>query len=196
MSAVILFTAAFVSGQLLPSKPVKQTKTVTKAKTTTPAKTTPSGKATAKAKSAAPAKAGSLKIIKEGVGIEGIAVGKSTSGDVVKKFGKVYRWEVNKKYSNQMTYDNAGVSFYFCQNDKREEIFLIEIKSPFNGKTSRGVTLGKSTLEDTQKIYGKPTEGTQYKGIHFYYNRYGKRNLISEIDIVENTGLRQCDAKK
>lgn len=137
-----------------------------------------------------------LKVIKEGVGIDGISVGRSTSKEVIKKFGKVYRWEINKKYSYQMTYDTAGVSFYFCQNDKTEEIFLIEIKSPYKGKTSRGVTLGKSSLEETKKIYGKPIEGTQYKGIHFYYNRYGNRNLISAIDIVENSGLRQCDAKK
>lgn len=155
----------------------------------------PMAKVTA-AKTSKTVKPVGLKVIKEGSGIDGIVVGKSTSKDVIKKFGKVYRWEVNKKYSYQMTYDSAGVSFYFCQNDKTEEIFLIEIKSPYKGKTSRGVTLGKSTLEETQKIYGKPIEGTQYKGVHFYYNRYGNRNLISAIDIVENAGLRQCDAKK
>ncbi len=137
-----------------------------------------------------------LRLIREGVGVDGIAVGKSTSGDVVKKYGKVYRWEVNKKYSYQMTYDKAGVSFYFCQNDKREQIFLIELKSPFMGKTSRGVTLGKSTKEETEKVYGKPRDGFEYPGINFYYNRYGKRNIITEIDITEKSGIRQCDAKK
>jgi len=136
------------------------------------------------------------RLIKEGVGIDGIKVGKSTSEDVIKKFGKVYRWEVNKKYSYQMTYDSAGVSFYFCQNDKREEIFLIEIKSPYKGRTDRGIILGKSTKEETEKIYGKPRDGFEYKGINFYYNRYGKRTLITEIDILENKGIRQCDAKK
>lgn len=136
-----------------------------------------------------------LNVIKEGVGIEGIKVGKSTSADVIKKFGKVYRWEVNKKYSYQMTYA-AGVSFYICQNDKREEIFLIEIKAPYKGITSRGVILGKSTKEETEKIYGNPKNGFEYPGVSFYYNGYGKRNLISEIDITENSGLRQCDAKK
>ncbi len=137
-----------------------------------------------------------LKVIREGVGIDGIVVGRSTSADVIKKYGKVYRWEINKKYSYQMTYSELGLSFYLCQNDKREEIFLIEIKSPFKGKTSKGVTLARSTKEETEKIYGKPKEGFQYPGIHFYYNKYGNRNLITEIDIVEKTGLRQCDAKK
>lgn len=174
----VLFSAAFVSGQFLPAKPAKPTKP-----------------AAAKAKPAA-AKTNGLKIIKEGIGIDGIIVGKSTSKDVIKKFGKVYRWEVNKKYSYQMTYPEAGVSFYFCQNDKTEEIFLIEIKSPYKGKTSRGITLGRSTKEETEKIYGKPKDGFEYPGINFYYNRYGNRNLITEIDIVERSGLRQCDAKK
>lgn len=137
-----------------------------------------------------------LKIIREGVGIDRIVVGRSTSADVIKTYGKVYRWEINKRYSYQMTYPELGLSFYMCQNDKREEIFLIEIKSPFKGKTSKGVTLARSTKEEAEKIYGKPKEGFQYPGVHFYYNKYGNRNLITEIDIVEKTGLRQCDAKK
>lgn len=137
-----------------------------------------------------------LKVIKEGSGIDGIVVGKSTAADVVKKYGKVYRWEINKKYSFQMTYPDKGLSFYMCQNDQREQIFLIEIKAPFKGKTSKGVTLAKSTKEETEKIYGRPKDGFEYPGIHFYYNRYGKKNLITEIDIIEKTGLRQCDAKK
>ncbi len=137
-----------------------------------------------------------LNIVKEGVGIEGIKVGRSTSADVVKKFGKRYRREVNKKYSNQMTYDRLGLSFYTCQSDKRSVIFLIEIKAPYKAKTSRGVTLGLSTKEETEKIYGKPSEGFEYRGINFYYNKYGKRNLITGIDIKERSGMRQCDQQK
>ena len=137
-----------------------------------------------------------LNIIREGVGIDGIRVGRSTSADVIKKFGKVYRWEVNKKYSYQMTYDSLGLSFYMCQADKSEVIFLIEIKSPYKGKTSRGIILGKSTKEETEKIYGKPSDGFEYPGVNFYYNRYGKRNLITEIDILERSGMRQCKTAK
>jgi len=137
-----------------------------------------------------------LNVIREGVGIEGIRVGKSTSNDVIKRFGRVYRWEKNKKYSFQMTYDAHGLSFYMCQSDKSAVIFLIEIKSPYKGKTSRGVVLGKSTKEETEKIYGKPRDGFEYKGVNFYYNKYGKRKVITEIDILENTGIRQCDARK
>lgn len=194
-----MLSTGFTFGQFVkqsPAKPTPVKPATTKAVQTKPTTAKPS---TAKSSAAKPgtAKPSSLlKVIKEGEGIEGIKVGKSTSKDVIKKFGKVYRWEVNKKYSYQMTYDSAGLSFYFCQNDKREEIFLIEIKSPFKGKTSKGVTLGKSTKEETEKIYGSPKDGFEYKGINFYYNRYGKRTLITEIDITENSGLRQCDAKK
>lgn len=137
-----------------------------------------------------------LNVIKEGVGIEGIKVGKSTSKDVLKKFGSRPRRELNKKYSGQLTYDRLGLSFYYCQSDKKETIFLIEIKAPYKGKTSKGVILGQSTKEETEKIYGKPRNGFEYKGVNFYYNRYGRRNVISEIDVVESKGLRQCDAKR
>jgi len=137
-----------------------------------------------------------LRAIKEGVGVGGIRVGKSTSADVIKKYGKSFRREINKKYSYQLTYDRAGLSFYFCQNDIRDEVFLIEIKAPFMGRTSRGVVLGRSTKEETEKIYGKSPDGFKYKGVHFYYNKYGRRNLITEIDVVENSGIRQCGEKK
>lgn len=95
-----------------------------------------------------------------------------------------------------MTYDSLGLSFYMCQADKTEAIFLIEIKSPYKGKTSRGIILGKSTKEETEKIYGKPSDGFEYPGVNFYYNRYGKRTLITEIDILEKSGMRQCKAAK
>lgn len=130
--------------------------------------------------------------IYEGKGIEGITVGKSSMNDVARKFGKNYRWEVNKKYSYQMTYDRLGVAFYMCQSDKKKEIFLIEIKSPFKAKTSKGVVLGKTTKEETEKIYGKPEKGFEYRGINFYYNTFGTRRVISEIDVTENAGIRQC----
>ncbi|MCS6874076.1 MAG: hypothetical protein N2Z23_00725 [Pyrinomonadaceae bacterium] len=135
------------------------------------------------------------KIAKEGVGIEGIVVGKSTMQDVIKKFGKDYKWIVHKKYSYQMAYPN-GLSFYICQSDKRKEIFDIEIKPPYKARTSRGVILGVSTVEDVQRIYGKSKDGLEYRGVNFYYtNQKGKR-VITTIDIVENSGLRQCKVEE
>jgi len=139
-----------------------------------------------------PVNAQKLSVIKEGVGIEGIVVGKSTMDDVVKKFGKDYNWITNKKYSYQMTYAKLGLSFYICQSDKRKEIFVIEIKAPYRAKTSRNITLGQSTVEDIEKIYGKLKSGLEYRGISFYYNRVGKKRIVSTIDVTENSGIRQC----
>lgn len=137
-----------------------------------------------------------IKVVKEGVGFDGIVVGKSTDGDVVKKFGKSFKLKKHKKYSYQMIYPN-GVSFYYCQSDRRRQIFDIELREPFEGKTSRGITLGKSTLEDIQKIYGKNRDGgLQYRGVSFYYDKRKGKNIVTVIDIVESSGIRQCDENK
>lgn len=135
------------------------------------------------------------KIAREGVGIEGIIVGKSTIDDVVKKFGKNYKWITHKKYSFQMAYPN-GLSFYICQSDKKKQVFDIEIKPPYKAKTSRGIILGKSTVEDVYKLYGKSNSGLEYKGVHFYYTNKGGKKIITTIDIVERAGIRQCDKMK
>lgn len=131
-------------------------------------------------------------IVREGIGIEGITVGKSTMDDVEKKFGKDYAWVVNKKYSYQMTYAKLGLSFYICQSDKKKQIFDIEIRAPYKAKTTRGIILGQSTVEDIEKAYGKLKSGLEYRGISFYYNRVGNKKIVSTIDVTENSGIRQC----
>jgi hypothetical protein len=134
-------------------------------------------------------------VIKEGRGMSGITVGRSTMDDVIKKFGKEYRWVVNKKYSYQMTYRN-GLSFYICQSDKKKQVFVIEIRQPYKAKTSKGIILGKSTLADVHKAYGKLKSGTEYRGISFYYKEIGKKNIITSMDVTENSGIRQCKVGK
>ena len=127
--------------------------------------------------------------------MSGITIGRSTMDDVVKKFGKDYKWIKNKKYSYQMTYSN-GLSFYICQSDKRKQIFVIEIRPPYKAKTARGITLGKSTLEDVHKSYGKLKSGLEYRGISFYYRDLSGKNIITSMDITENSGIRQCKIGK
>jgi hypothetical protein len=135
-----------------------------------------------------------VKVVNEGVGFDGIRVGKSTESDVVKKFGKDYKLKTYKKYSYQMIYPN-GVSFYICQSDKRKQIFDIELRAPFEAKTSKGVILGKSTREDIEKIYGKTRDGgLQYRGVSFFYANVKGKKVVTVIDIVENSGIRQCDS--
>jgi hypothetical protein len=135
-------------------------------------------------------------IVREGKGIEGISVGVSSMDDVEKKFGKSYKLIPHKKYSYQMSYGALGLSFYACQSDPKKQIFVIEIKQPYKAKTSRGIILGSSTVEDIQKAYGKLKEGLAYRGIDFYYNTIGGKKIVTEIDVVENTGIRQCVASK
>lgn len=135
-------------------------------------------------------------VVKEGKGMNGITIGRSTMDDVVKKFGKEYKWIVNKKYSFQMNYYKLGLAFYICQSDKRKQIFVMEMKAPYKAKTSKGIIMGKSTLEDVQKKYGKLKSGTEYRGVSFYYNKVDGKNIISEIDITENSGIRQCKVGK
>ena len=145
--------------------------------------------------------AGKVKVVREGVGFDGITVGRSTESDVIKKFGKDFKRKTHKKYSYQLIYPN-GVSFYICQQDRRRQVFDIELRAPFEAKTAKGITLGKSTLEDIYKIYGKKPlredgePDLQYRGVSFFYKRSRGKNIVTVIDIVENKGIRQCDEKK
>lgn len=135
-------------------------------------------------------------VVREGKGMDGITIGRSTMDDVIKKFGKEYRWIVNKKYSYQMNYYRLGIAFYICQSDPKKEIFVIEMKSPYKVKTAKGIILGKSTVEDVEKTYGKLKKGLEYRGVSFYYNRISGKRIVTEIDITENTGIRQCKVGK
>ena len=143
------------------------------------------------AKNAKPEKA---TVVKEGVGFGGLVVGRSTRADVVKKYGKDYKWIAHKKYSYQMAYPKLGLSFYICQSDKREQIFDIEIRAPFEARTSKGIILGKSTLDDIYKLYGKSKDGLEYRGVNFFYAVFKGKKTVTVIDIVEPNGIRQCEA--
>lgn len=133
-----------------------------------------------------------LKTVKEGSGFDGIVVGKSTLSDVKKKFGRNYKLVKHKKYSYQLVYP-GGISFYACQSDKKQQVFDIELRAPYQAKTAKGITLSKSTLADVQRIYGKNADGgLQYRGVSFFYANVKGKKIITVIDIVENSGIRQC----
>ena len=137
-----------------------------------------------------PAQTG-YKIARAGVGIDGIRVGKSTRSDVIRKYGRRFKTLKHGRYSFQMKYKN-GMSFYFCQRDKRQQIFDIELRAPAKVKTAKGIILSKSTVAQVRKKYGKPKTGLRFRGIEFYYANYRGKNVISVIDIVEKGGMRQC----
>ena len=140
------------------------------------------------------------KIAREGVGIEGITVGSSTADSVIKKFGKNYVNKTWGKYSFSLNYAKLGLVFYYCQTDKKKEIFDIEIRAPYKAKTSKGIILGKSTVEDIKKIYGKSIgqgkEDLEYRGVSFFYQTIRGKKIITVIDIVEAGGIRQCKEAK
>ncbi len=136
-----------------------------------------------------------VKILKEGSGFDGIRVGRSTADDVIKKFGKSYKLVKHKKYSAQMIFP-GGISFYYCQSERKKTIFDIELRAPFAGKTAKGITLSKSTLEDVYRIYGKSKDGLEYRGVSFYYAKFKGKNVVTVIDIVEPNGIRQCSEAK
>jgi hypothetical protein len=139
------------------------------------------------------------KDVKEGYGVEGVVVGKSTKNDIENKLGKSYTWTKNKKYSFQMTYKDKGLAFYFCQSDKKPKVFVIEIKRPFMGQTTRGIRLGTSTRKEVEKLYGSGNSkyrGREYKGIEFYYTPTKKDEIVTGIDIYEKAGIRQCKMNK
>lgn len=161
-------------------------------------------------------------VIIEGDGIAGISVGTSTEDDVIARFGKPPKTESHKTYSTQLIYPKLGMSFYYCQADPRKEIFVIELKKPFNGATTKGIRIGESTWSDVLKVYRNteveddsdidfpPTNDKEdgkdidLEGIAFRFRKVvrnlpeGSRSaayVVSEIDIIERDGLRQCDSK-
>jgi hypothetical protein len=137
--------------------------------------------------------------IKEGVGVRGLVVGSSSLKDVEARLGKPDKVVLHKKYSKQLLYRELGLSFYSCQSDKKQRIFVIEIKRPFKGKTTRGIELGSSNRKDVEKLYGsgnKKYRGKEYRGVEFYYTPTKKGEIVTGIDIFEKTGIRQCKAGK
>jgi hypothetical protein len=119
-------------------------------------------------------------IIIDGRGLDSFEIDKTRAKDVIKKLGRQFDEIRYKDYSVQMFYRDLGVSFYYMQGDNTKEIFSIVFSKPFKGKTSKGIILGQSTMDDVVKIYGEPDWTTcdncdfwtsEYKGIQFSVER-------------------------
>ncbi len=111
------------------------------------------------------------KLVRDGRSIGAIKIGTSTESNVIENYGSQYRLVDHQKYSNEMIYEKTGLSFYYCYNDPKKEIFLVNMTLPYRAKTSKGIILGKSTLEDVFSVYGSSLESTagfSYPGISFY----------------------------
>lgn len=119
-------------------------------------------------------------VIIDGHGFDSFEIDKSRAKDVIKKLGRQFEEIRHKDYSVQMYYRGLGVSFYYMQADHTKEIFSIVFNRPFKGRTSKGIILGQSTMEDVVKIYGEPDWSTcdncdfwtsEYEGIQFSVER-------------------------
>ncbi len=119
-------------------------------------------------------------VIIDGKGLESFEIDKTRAKDVIKKLGRQFTEIKHKEHSVQLYYKDLGVSFYYMQGDNTKEIFSIVFSKPFNGRTSKGIVLGQSTMEDVIKIYGEPDWSTcdncdfwtsEYDGIQFSVER-------------------------
>ncbi len=161
-------------------------------------------------------------LIIEGDGVKGISVGVSTKADVIARFGEPDDTDMHAKYSTELVYSKLGMNFYYCQADPRKEIFVIELKKPFKGQTTKGIRIGESiwsevneayttaNVERSDEVENEPTndpddgDDIEAKGITFSFKNTtrtkpdgmrGGAYVVDGIDIIENDGLRQCDSK-
>lgn len=134
--------------------------------------------------------------IKDGIGLGEILIGVSSAADVEARYGKKYDLINKNDYSYRMDYADLGLAFYYCHKDEKKRVFLVELHQ---GVSSKGITVGESTLRDVFRLYGEVSGGEQtdvheYKGIQFYIEHdptAGARNSparldkkVVEIDIV------------
>ena len=136
------------------------------------------------------------QIAVEGKGINGVTIGQTTAAEVTKKFGKDHQLIAYPNYSSQIKYEKLGISFYYCLADQKQKIFSIEFRKPYAVKTSKGIILGKSKVNDVFRIYGVNKEaaplwltyqGVDFRNINLATNAINglknKEMVINEINI-------------
>ena len=93
-------------------------------------------------------------IILEGVGINQVIVGKTTANELKDLFGTSYNIIRHDNDNVEIFYPQKGISFYY--NDGTEKIIdYILVKIPFNGKTTKGIIINQSTVQDVENLYGE-----------------------------------------
>jgi len=132
--------------------------------------------------------------ILEGVGTAGITIGQSTDRDVISTLGPKYEAVTHNQYSVEIKYAELGLSFYYCLKNKQKKIFDIVVDY---GTTSKGITIGESTLKDIYDQYGKEDDtGTcspqscvyEYKGVQFLVESQTK--IVDEQAVIEPSQMK------
>lgn len=125
--------------------------------------------------------------IKDGVGLGEILIGVSSAADVETRYGRKYDLINKNDYSFRMDYADLGLAFYYCHKDEKKKVFLVELHQ---GVSSKGITIGQSTLRDVFRLYGKESSDDQpdvyeYEGIQFYLepdSTAGAKDSAAKLD--------------
>ena len=124
--------------------------------------------------------------IKDGIGVGEILIGTSTAADVEARHGSKYELKNRNNYSYRMEYAYPERAFYYCYQDQKKKIFLVEVH---DGVTAKGIVIGKSTKKDVIAIYGEKSGGSdsifEYPGIQFYFEARPEteaKDTASEMD--------------
>ena len=134
--------------------------------------------------------------IKDGTGAGEILIGESTAADVEARHGTKYELKNMNDYSYRMDYTDSQLAFYYCFQDPKKKIFLVEIRD--GGVTSKGIVIGTSTKKDVVALYGEKSGGSadifEYPGMQFYFEPRPKTEAkdeaaemnrkVIEVDIV------------
>ncbi len=100
--------------------------------------------------------------------------------DIIKTLGTDYEDVKQEDLRVERAYKKHGLSFYYQSNDSSKIISCVIITEPFNGETTKGINVNKSTMSDVSKIYGPPEWSicetcdswtARYRGIEFEIER-------------------------
>src|ERR1044072_3414140 len=157
-----------------------------------------------------------LQLLIPGVGIENyVTINATTLNEIKVKYGTGYKevkhysaiddGSAKVLYSTEWQYAKQGVSFYFRPD--RDTVFAIHVRTPFKGKTTKGIIIGTSTMQDAQDAYGKVEWSytdtqmfLEYPGISFYVPFNGKfpvpktveeNALKKKIDMIGITAIEE-----
>src|SRR5690606_2354457 len=115
-----------------------------------------------------------LIIPRRGISTIPIVIDTSSATDLTGYLGGNFR-VTRTKHNTRYHYDSLGLSFDINPYDKNQIVRRIYIEPPFKGRTTSGIVLNVSTLNDLSDIYGGLTyipEGDyariDYGGISYY----------------------------
>jgi hypothetical protein len=105
-----------------------------------------------------------VELIEEGKCLGLICIEKTTPGQIIEQYGdgKVNkfkkRYEQKRGYASRkwLTLEYEKLGLKFTAGSMRSPIYSIEVSSPFQAKTEKGIVLGLSGSEDIIKAYGLP----------------------------------------